>query len=681
MNPWLYKLVVNETTRKVELNTWFADRNNARNAAKTAGIKNFKVRNSNRAVKLDYITQEEVDKIIIRPCNHGKGVTERQFEKIMAENKYGKLSKEEQALLKPTNQKSMQKLKPSFPTDSRFVWTAFYEAIADQLLKFRDRRNELVKGIHEIVGRTAVLAPYQDQFENGTSGLLEDICPFTVMAIFNQKLKLENRKKLAIELANFLGVSEQILNSFNEHADHYQEVGTIEGIPTLLLKRYFFPFEKDREDDHINTLWEVFEQTIRLAESDNTKNRSAFVAAYNKAIQLKGVSWNLTMGIYWIRPWAFQALDSKSQKYIGKKLGIKIPSKCPDAETYINILNRLKSLFREDGCSVHSFPALSLAAWLYKPDTPTPSSVLPSPPEPEPTPIPKETYSMDELEAECFIDRSRLEEILERMKTKKNLILQGPPGTGKTWLAKRLAYVLIGERNRGRIKALQFHPNLSYEDFVRGWRPAGEGRLELVNGPFLEVVETAKERPDETHVMVIEEINRGNPAQVFGELLTLLEVDKRNPDEALELCYSKDKGERVFIPENLYVIGTMNIADRSLALVDLALRRRFAFVELEPAFTEPWRKWIHEKSGIDPSFVSKIENRIKTLNDIIENDKSLGPQFRVGHSYVTPTTQIIDPVDWFRQVVETEVGPLLEEYWFDNLEEARKNKKLLLEGF
>lgn len=301
----------------------------------------------------------------------------------------------------------------------------------------------------------------------------------------------------------------------------------------------------------------------------------------------------------------------------------------------------------------------------------------------ERSPEQEDDYTIENLTTDCFLDRSKLEKILDRLQTKKNLILQGPPGTGKTWLAKRLAFVLIGRKDNSKVKALQFHPNLSYEDFVRGWRPAGDGRLELVDGPFLQISEAARKEPTEKYVIVIEEINRGNPAQILGELLTLLEADKRNADEALELCYSKEDGERFFIPENLYVIGTMNIADRSLALVDLALRRRFAFVDLEPAFGEPWKKWVHDKFDIDLKTLSEIETRIRSLNDKISDESDLGPQFRIGHSYFTPAngTVIKDAYDWFQQVVNTEVGPLLDEYWFDNLDIAKKEKETLLQGF
>ena len=186
-------------------------------------------------------------------------------------------------------------------------------------------------------------------------------------------------------------------------------------------------------------------------------------------------------------------------------------------------------------------------------------------------------------------------------------------------------------------------------------------------------------------MVVIEEINRGNPAQVFGELLTLLEADKRSERDAVELCYPDVDGSRraIHVPENLHVIGTMNIADRSLALVDLALRRRFAFVTLEPSLGEAWSNWVVGERGVDPSLVEEVRRRIAVLNDRIAADARLGRQFRIGHSYVTPSVRL-DPEgtrEWFREVVETEIGPLIEEYWFDSPGDASQAVQQLLDGW
>jgi 5-methylcytosine-specific restriction protein B len=283
------------------------------------------------------------------------------------------------------------------------------------------------------------------------------------------------------------------------------------------------------------------------------------------------------------------------------------------------------------------------------------------------------TYGVEDIVREGgFLGLDALDALVDRLGAKKNLILQGPPGTGKTWLAKRLARALIGMRHPepDQLRSVQFHPSLSYEDFVRGYRPSGAG-LVLTDGIFLQVVEAARARPDLKHVLIIEEINRGNPAQVFGEMLTLLENTKRSRADAMELAYRKVPGEKIHIPENLHIIGTMNIADRSLALVDLALRRRFAFVTLEPLLNGAWAEWCRDRD-FPEDVITLICDRMTALNDMIAQDRSLGPQFRVGHSYVTPGDEEIPaPRAWFAEVITTEIAPLLDEYWFDAPERAQ----------
>lgn len=293
------------------------------------------------------------------------------------------------------------------------------------------------------------------------------------------------------------------------------------------------------------------------------------------------------------------------------------------------------------------------------------------------------TYGLADIMAEgCFLPEHELVTILKRWQEKKNLILQGPPGTGKTWLAKRLAKALIGQSSPSddQLRIVQFHPSLSYEDFVRGYRPNADGRLALMDGIFLQVVEAARAQPDVEHVLIIEEINRGNPAQVLGEMLTLLESSKRSRSDAMELAYRKSVGEKVYVPENLYVIGTMNVADRSLALVDLALRRRFAFVSLVPCFNEAWMQWCEVK-GLATADIARIKTAIEALNGEVTADRALGPQFQIGHSYFTPMETVRDANMWFAEVVETEIGSLLHEYWFDAPERAKEaTQKLLLQA-
>lgn len=282
------------------------------------------------------------------------------------------------------------------------------------------------------------------------------------------------------------------------------------------------------------------------------------------------------------------------------------------------------------------------------------------------------SYGVKDIVAEgCFVPEADLQAALQCWQSKKNLILQGPPGTGKTWLAKRLAKALIGSKSPGdeQLRVVQFHPALSYEDFVRGYRPGGDGKLTLTDGVFLQVVEAARFKPDVDHVLIIEEINRGNPAQVLGEILTLIESSKRNKDAAMELAYPRRAGERVYVPENLYVIGTMNVADRSLALVDLALRRRFAFVNLVPGLQAAWEQWCLAK-GMDVAAIAHIRSQMEALNQEIAQDRALGAQFQIGHSYVTPHEAVANALAWFAEVVQSEIGPLLHEYWFDAPERA-----------
>jgi len=577
------------------------------------------------------------------------------------------------------------------PEKQRFEWTDFYEAVAEKLLAHADDRTPLIEGIHEIASRVPGLTYLQDKFPDGTSGPLRDICPFTTMGTFNRSMTDANRKTIAGELAKLLGVTVPVPPSF-------------EGIPVLNNQRsWFFAYADKRGAGDIDALWKVFVAASKMVDGDQLDTRDAFIRAYDEATQVWGVAWNLSTGLYWAHPWEFLTLDSQSRHYINKRLGLNVAisgqqGPC-DGRAYLKLLDDLRSRFGEDGYPVHSFPDLSLASWMYKDpvDEPVPAGDIGTNAGAEQetegevreafqVAAPIVPYSVEDiLKDGCFLERAEIDRLLDRLRTKKNLILQGPPGTGKTWLAKRLAFALMGQKDDSKVRAVQFHPNLSYEDFVRGWRPTGEGKLSLADGVFMEAIKAASKEPSSKFVVVIEEINRGNPAQIFGELLTLLEAGKRTPNEALELCYPDADGKRrpVHIPENLYVVGTMNIADRSLALVDLALRRRFAFVGLEPRLGQVWREWVVKECAVDPGLVADIERRIAELNEQIAADARLGKQFRIGHSYVTPAHRLEagDTKKWFQQVVETEIGPLLDEYWFDAPDEAQKAIARLTQGW
>ena len=201
----------------------------------------------------------------------------------------------------------------------------------------------------------------------------------------------------------------------------------------------------------------------------------------------------------------------------------------------------------------------------------------------------------------------------------------------------------------------------------------------------MQMVKGALDNPSQTYVLVIEEINRGNPAQIFGELLTLLEAGKRTPRDAMQLCYPDPDGlhRPVHVPVNLFVIGTMNIADRSLALVDMAFRRRFAFIDLEPCLGVAWREWVVREMQLDTATANTIQQRLEQLNSTITADSRLGKAFRIGHSYVTPSQSLEDRSsrDWFAEVVATELRPLLHEYWFDAPDVADREADRLLVGW
>lgn len=281
-------------------------------------------------------------------------------------------------------------------------------------------------------------------------------------------------------------------------------------------------------------------------------------------------------------------------------------------------------------------------------------------------------YTREELLADVFITPEILEKALSLLRRKKNLILQGPPGTGKTFFAKRLAWCLMGVKNQRRIQTIQFHQSYAYEDFIQGYRPE-DGKLKLKNGVFFEFASLASSDSGREYVLIIDEINRGNLSKIFGELMLLIEADKRR--ESVQLAYGQF-GERFSVPDNLYIIGTMNTADRSLAMVDYALRRRFAFVNMEPNFGEPFRDKLIAV-GLNRGIIERIRKKLAEVNQLIEKDPALGKGFLVGHSYFVVDQKPDDHEDWLREIFDYEVLPLLEEYWFDNEDRLNTARQML----
>ena len=275
---------------------------------------------------------------------------------------------------------------------------------------------------------------------------------------------------------------------------------------------------------------------------------------------------------------------------------------------------------------------------------------------------------------EVFVSETDFRSFTDLLSRKKNAIIQGPPGVGKSFIANRLAYFLIGSEAADQVRMVQFHQSYSYEDFVQGWRPMGNGGFELRNGVFFDFCTRARSDPDDKYVFIIDEINRGNLGKIFGELFMLIEADKRSRKWAMPLTYSQPGAEAFFVPPNVYRLGLMNTADRSLAMVDYALRRRFTFLDLRPAFDKPEFRLHLASKGVEADLVTRIVTRMTALNKRIRGEKTrLGEGFEIGHSFFCPpeTDENCDE-NWYRSVISTEVAPLIREYWFDDPDTAKE---------
>lgn len=335
------------------------------------------------------------------------------------------------------------------------------------------------------------------------------------------------------------------------------------------------------------------------------------------------------------------------EKNIKDQLGEQLANKTlTDVTKYIDFVNKLNSLY-EDRMNINN------------------------------------TYTKYDFLNEVFISEEQYDTIINTLMRKKNIILQGAPGVGKTFCAKKIMYSLMNEKDDSRIEVVQFHQSYSYEDFIQGYRPNNEGKFTLKNGVFYNLVneackeynraKLANEEPKK-FCIIIDEINRGNLSKVFGELMMLIESDKREKKWSLNLTYSDTK---FYIPENLYIIGTMNTADRSLSMVDYALRRRFAFINLQPAFNnEKFKQYLVEKEKLDKQIVEDLINKYIKLNDYIK--ETLGKDFMIGHSYFIGQQLDIDNFDEvYRDIVNYEIKPLLEEYYYDDDEKIERALEII----
>lgn len=540
-----------------------------------------------------------------------------------------------------------------------FSWHQFFGELREKLVDWRDNQEELLEILCECQQNHGYITCRQSRPPE-----VRSIDPFTVFCQFLRFGEKPRKKTLdfAAELASQLNL--------NPPGDIFCDVPRSRRV--VFWEAESVPYFSK----NVRLLWDVYDATLNFVDQKTTTNtRKKFLVTYDKCVVRKEIRRQLSKGLFWMFPDEFVPLDNKTRNYIALNTSQKFfnadwTTSEGAGERYLGYCEALKDEFERCDIGEHAFSVIAACA-LRQISLPKRGQYKE-----------KKVYNLTSLVDDgCFLSESDLEDVIETWRQKRNLILQGPPGTGKTWLAKRLANHLLSlssiTQESDQLQAVQFHANTSYEDFVQGFRPSSEG-LFLEDGPFLKMIKRAISCPDSNFVFVIEEINRGTPAQIFGELLTLLEKDKRVKSEALQLSYSQD--DKIYIPENLYVIGTMNTADRSLAIMDFALRRRFAFVTLEPNLNDRWLQWCLRKWNDEQEW-DRVKSEIDTLNKLIETDPLLGKHFAIGHSYVTPITEfetLQDVRDWYKRVVAREILPLVSEYWFDNVDKREQAEKILL---
>lgn len=705
--------------------------------------------------------------------------------------------------------------------EGNFAWINFYIEFADKLRQFRNNRDELIDTIYHSLTDAGINPPTLELNKERPT----DIDPFTVFGLFNKGIT--NQKRTAITSAFFkrLSMKSPAPDSFD-------------GIPILDNRNAtFYRFKDTREDGDIERLWKLFDDALDYADKETNDSRARFVESYERVRQQKRILWNITMGLFWIRPLTFLNLDGRNRWFLADSgewpnlNGIRFRrNKLISAEDYLSLISSCKHILESGEINCNTLPELSHKAWttanevnrqikeLDSPDDKSTSYLIddyeehrhywiysPGPDAckwdeflndnimgmdsrgigdisrfnskerireeiksirtddmdygqisgdlwrfahvmsegdiifvkrgtktiigrgvvssnyiydenygtfgnirkvewthhgqwehpgnattrylAEITKYPNyvtelnnlfkidddlkdRIYTKKEFLERMFIDAEDYDRIVNQLRRKGNIILQGPPGVGKTFMAKDLAYSMIGIRDASRVMMIQFHQSYSYEDFIIGFRPSKDG-FELSTGPFYDFCKKAADDIDNDYFFIIDEINRGNLSKIFGEMFVLIEKSMRGTE--LPLLYS---GEPFTVPENLYIIGTMNTADRSLALIDYALRRRFSFFNIPPAFEgEPFRRYCDE---MDNTGYSNLVRTIRELNYEIEKDPSLGRGFRIGHSYLCTNENVDD--DWLKSVILYDIVPLLEEYWFDDQSKVNEWKKRLLDA-
>lgn len=552
----------------------------------------------------------------------------------------------------------------------KYQWVNFYSELADALLSYKNDRQALMSILKKIYSEVGMNYPFKERGETD----YDDICPFTTFGAFNKGIKDKNRIALLKQFANHFSLKENVPLEFD-------------GIPvTMNLSASFFAYKENRGEHDIDNLWALFEKALSYSKDNSETNRAELINAYDTVIKQKQVKWNITMGLYWIRPNTFINLDSTNRAFVQNSANLSddfteifknLDNGVPSGEEYISMCEQANAELSSGNYDYNNFPELSYAAWTsFKNDSGTDTAE----PDEEPTGNENKAYTRDDFLNDVFMDLDEYNRLVGLLEMKYNVILQGAPGVGKTYAAKRLAYSIMGEKDESRIKFVQFHQSYSYEDFIQGYRPSDNGFV-LKNGVFYDFCHKAENDIERPYFFIIDEINRGNLSKILGELMMLIEKDHRG--ERLNLLYSN---EEFCVPKNIRIIGMMNTADRSLAMMDYALRRRFAFYSFKPAFENNDNNENNENNGNnDKNGNKKFEvyinskhnykfkaliNAVKELNKEIADDDNLGEGFKIGHSYFCTDEDITD--EWLDNVIEYEIKPLISEYWFDEPKKVKK---------